>query len=81
VYPCIGAYFFPPSACEYLPNANAVADYMNQHYRNYPKDRNLDTAKEFMDKNDDAYRKKVAGIAVQIIHDGDLEAGLSKKIF
>lgn len=51
---------------------DSLDKYVRAYKLKYPDSRNIDTAKEFMEENYDSYRREVAGIGIDIIH----EAGL-----
>src|ERR1035437_7660696 len=54
--------------------------YVNEYKNNFPDERTMDTAKQFMDNHYDKYRKEVAQTAVDIMHEAGIASEVSAKI-
>jgi hypothetical protein len=59
---------------------NACDKYVQLYKQQYPQERTMDTAKEFMDKYYENYRKDVAGIGVDCMHEAGMTNETSVKI-
>ena len=54
--------------------------YVGMYKNEFPEERTFDTAKEFMDREYEKYRKEVARVGIDIMHASGLNSDLSKKI-